>query len=84
MDDGREGCARMAESLADAEQEIEQLHHAVENRTIIGQAEGILMERLGIDACQALEYLKRVSSHTNRKVIDIASEIAETRKLPQS
>lgn len=74
----------MAESLADAEQEIKQLHEAVESRTTIGQAEGILMERLGIDACQALEYLKRVSSHTNRKVIDIATEIAETRNLPKS
>lgn len=84
ISDGREDRARMAKSLADAEQEIKQLHDAVESRTIIGQAEGILMERLGIDACQALGYLKRVSSHTNRKVIDIATEIAETRNLPQS
>lgn len=84
MDDASEERARMAESLTNAEQEIQQLQHAVQTRTTIGQAEGILMERLGIDACQALQYLKRVSSHTNRKVIDIATEIAETRKLPEA
>jgi AmiR/NasT family two-component response regulator len=56
---------------------------AVESRTIIGQAEGILMERLGIDAQQALEYLKRASSTSNRKLAQIAAEIAETRKLPE-
>jgi AmiR/NasT family two-component response regulator len=74
---------RMAESLADAELEIEQLQQAVESRTVIGQAEGILMERLKIDSCQALDYLRRLSSHTNRKVIDIATEIARTRELPE-
>jgi AmiR/NasT family two-component response regulator len=74
----------LSESLADAEEEIRQLHRAVESRTVIGQAEGILMERLGVDSCQAFEYLRRVSSHLNRKVVDIATEIAETRELPQS
>ena len=55
----------------------------MESRTIIGQAEGILMERLGIDAQQVLEYLKRASSTSNRKLAQIAAEIAETRKLPE-
>ena len=75
--------AHIADSLADAQLEIKQLEHAVESRTVIGQAEGILMERLGIDSAQALVYLRRVSSHSNRKVIDIASEIAQTRELPE-
>jgi AmiR/NasT family two-component response regulator len=73
---------RDADALADAEREIKQLHRGLESRTVIGQAEGILMERLGIDSCQALDYLRRVSSHTNRKLVDIAAEIAETRELP--
>jgi AmiR/NasT family two-component response regulator len=53
------------------------------SRTIIGQAEGILMERLGIDADQAFAYLRRVSQSENRKLIMVCSEIVETRRLPQ-
>ena len=52
------------------------------SRTIIGQAEGILMERLGIDADQAFAYLRRVSQSENRKLIMICSEIVKTRRLP--
>ena len=52
------------------------------NRIVIGQAQGILMERLDITADQAFDYLRRSSMHANRKVVDIAAEIASTRKLP--
>lgn len=65
-----------------AEREIDQLGLALDSRTIIGRAEGILMEQLGIDADQSFDYLRRVSSHTNRKLVDIAHEIARTRTLP--
>ena len=50
---------------------------------MIGQAEGILMERLGIDAGQAFAYLRRLSQTEHRKLITISSEIVETRRLPQ-
>lgn len=62
---------------------VEQLVKAVASRTIIGQAEGILMARLDIDADHAMDYLRRVSSCSNRKLADIAAEIAETRELPE-
>ena len=62
--------------------QIEQLEVAVDHRTTIGQAQGVLMARLNVDADTAFEYLKRVSSHTNRKLIDIAAEIIQTRELP--
>lgn len=65
-----------------ARREIYQRSVAMENRTVIGQAEGILMERLGIDAEQAFAYLRRVSQTENRKLITICSEIVETRRLP--
>lgn len=71
----------LVESLT---QRIEQLEVAVDHRTTIGQAQGILMERLSIDAETAFEYLKRVSSHTNRKLIDVAAEIAHTLELPET
>lgn len=50
---------------------------------MIGQAEGILMERFGLNAAQAFDYLRRVSSHSNRKVVDIAARIVETGELPE-
>src|SRR4029453_8221774 len=66
-----------------AHREIRGRGVAMASRTIIGQAEGILMERLGIDADQAFAYLRRVSQSENRKLIMICSEIVETRRLPQ-
>lgn len=66
-----------------ARREIYQRSIAMENRTVIGQAEGILMERLGIDAGQAFAYLRRLSQTEHRKLITISSEIVETRRLPQ-
>jgi AmiR/NasT family two-component response regulator len=65
-----------------AEREIDQLGLALHNRTTIGQAQGILMERLGMKGDQAFDYLRRVSSHLNRKLVDVAGEIARTGDLP--
>lgn len=62
--------------------EVDQLGRALRSRTTIGQAQGILMERLDIDAARAFDYLRRVSSHSNRKLVDVADELARTRELP--
>lgn len=64
-------------------QQIEQLQDALGHRTTVGQAQGILMERWDIDADAAIEYLKRVSMDSNRKLVEIADEIARTRVLPR-
>ena len=68
--------------IMSAGREIDQLGLALHNRTLIGQAQGILMERLRIDADRSFDYLRRVSSHTNRKLVDLAEEIARTGRLP--
>jgi GAF domain-containing protein len=73
--------AHVAVALA-AAQQIEGLTTAINNRTIIGQAEGILMERFGIDADRAFAVLQRVSSTTNVKLHRVAAELVETRQLP--
>lgn len=65
-----------------ASREIDGLGVALHSRTVIGQAEGMLMERLGIDAEQALAYLKRISSHENKKLVHVATELVRTRELP--
>ncbi len=70
--------------IVSAERQIDQLGRALDSRTIIGRAEGILMERLGMSADQSFDYLRRVSSTTNRKLVDVATEIAQTRRLPDA
>jgi AmiR/NasT family two-component response regulator len=45
-------------------------------------AQGIAMERYGIDAQQSFELLRRLSSTTNVKLRDVAAQIVETRTIP--
>jgi AmiR/NasT family two-component response regulator len=63
---------------------IEQLTVAVEHRTVIGIALGILIERFDLSQDEAFDYLRRCSQSQNRKLYDIAVEFAESRELPQA
>lgn len=74
--------AHMAIAIA-AAQQIGQLQAGIDTRTVIGQATGILMARFDMDADQAFAVLTRLSSHTNRKLRDVAHELVETRRLPE-
>lgn len=65
-----------------AERQIDQLGTAVHTRTSIGQAQGVLMERLELNADQAFDFLRRLSSVSNRKLADVAEEIVRTRDVP--
>ena len=58
------------------------LQAAVGSRHVIGMAQGIAMERYGIDQRQSFELLRRLSSTTNVKLRDVAAEIVETRTIP--
>ncbi|RFU20312.1 GAF and ANTAR domain-containing protein [Geodermatophilus marinus] len=68
-------------ALAGAQQE-EHLRAAVASRDLIGQAKGILMERFKVTADEAFRILVGASSHTNRKVVDLAEELCTTGVLP--
>jgi AmiR/NasT family two-component response regulator len=57
---------------------VAQLEIALEHRTVISQAVGILMERHQLHASVAFDALRRVSSQTNRKVFGIAQELSQT------
>jgi GAF domain-containing protein len=59
--------------------EREGIRFALLNRTVIGQAEGILMQTFDIDADKAFAYMKRLSQDTNTKLYKIAEEIVESR-----
>ncbi|HET9381334.1 MAG TPA: ANTAR domain-containing protein [Streptomyces sp.] len=56
----------------------EQLTEAMHTRDLIGQATGILMERLGMDAGAAFENLVRASQRENVKLRDLARRIIGT------
>lgn len=56
----------------------EQLHRALESRTVIGQATGRLIERFGLDADQAFAVMRRVSQNHNIKLHALAEHLVET------
>jgi AmiR/NasT family two-component response regulator len=61
---------------------VEGLEEALLSRDLIGQAKGILMERLHLTPDQAFEELRATSQRYNRKVRDIAAELSETGEWP--
>ena len=65
-----------------AAQKIEQFESALDSRTIIAQACGMVMERYSIDSIQAFALLTRLSSTQNVKLREIAAELVLTRALP--
>jgi GAF domain-containing protein len=60
------------------------LNTALDTRKLIGQAQGILMERHDLDEARAFEVLRRYSQDHNTKLRDVAAHLIETRKLPTS
>lgn len=58
------------------------LQQALLSRDVIGQAKGILMERLHVTAEDAFDMLRRSSQHLNLKLRHVASRLAETGELP--
>jgi hypothetical protein len=60
------------------------LAEALRTRELIGQAQGILMERERITADQAFDVLRRASQHMNIKLRAIAENLVETGESPPS
>ncbi|WP_369056069.1 GAF and ANTAR domain-containing protein [Kineococcus terrestris] len=73
--------AQVAVALSSAQRE-EQLREGMGTRTVIGQAQGILMERYGLDGQQAFRLLSRVSQDTNTRLHDVARELVSTGRTP--
>ena len=70
--------------VEDLERKVMTLGEAVEHRTTIGIALGMIMERLGLDQERAFAYLCTCSQAQNRKVYHLAVELVETRETPGS
>jgi GAF domain-containing protein len=73
--------AHLAVAIAD-QRTTEQLHSAIVNRTVIGQAEGILMERFKLQPAQAFAVLTRISQHNNVRLHIVATNLVRTRTVP--
>jgi GAF domain-containing protein len=73
-----------AHSLEDEERRIENLHSALSSREVIGQAQGILMERERIAADQAFDVLRRASQFLNIKLREVAQTLVDTGERPET
>ncbi|HLV54746.1 MAG TPA: GAF and ANTAR domain-containing protein [Actinotalea caeni] len=60
----------------------ENLRLAVDSRHLIGQAQGILMERFSLDAAAAFAVLSRVSQDRNIRLVAVAEHVVRRRELP--
>jgi GAF domain-containing protein len=72
-----------AVALANAHNE-EGLQVAIDARKLIGQAQGILMERFDIDADRAFEFLRRQSQAHNVKLRYVAEWVVDHRGSPDT
>ncbi len=63
------------EEVTRLREENAQLHQALQSRTVIGQATGMLMAAMGLTPDQAFALLSRMSSCENRKLRDVAATL---------
>lgn len=61
---------------------LDDLWQAIDARKRIGQAQGILMERYGLNEDQAFQVLVRYSQDQNIKLRDVAEDLVRRRVLP--
>jgi GAF domain-containing protein len=76
--------ARHAAIAVSRVQAEDTLWRAVDSRKLIGQAQGILMERYGLDADHAFEVLRRYSQNGNVKLRNVAQMVVDSRELPDT
>ena len=74
--------ARHVAVALDASHEAENLAIALDGRKLIGQAQGMLMERFKLTGDQAFDVLKRYSQETNIKLRTVAEMLIETNSFP--
>jgi GAF domain-containing protein len=73
-----------AQNLEDQDRRTVNLQAALVTRQMIGQAEGILIERERLTPDQAFHVLRRASQRLNLKLRDVAQRLVETGERPDS
>lgn len=74
--------SHQASATLRAAREIEGLTLALDSRAVVGQAQGILMERFGLDDGRAFAFLRRYSQDHNVKLTEVARGIVDSSVLP--
>ena len=72
------------EELRAARQESDSLRQALEDRKMIERAKGVVMHRLGADERTAYRQMRRLSSHQNRKLVEVSQTILAAEEVFQS
>jgi transcriptional regulator with GAF, ATPase, and Fis domain len=67
----------ITDAFAAATEQNGQMLEALVTRSMIGQAQGLLMGRHGITADGAFDWLRTRSQHTNRKLREVAQEVVD-------
>jgi hypothetical protein len=73
-----------ASAHEEEERKATQLHAALATREMIGQAQGILMERERISPDEAFDILRRASQHLNLKLRVVAQTLVDTGERPET
>lgn len=73
----------IAQSKESERGRTDNLQLALVSREVIGQAQGILMERERIPAEQAFDLLRRASQRLNVKLRDVAQGLVDTGQVPE-
>ena len=73
-----------AHAHEDEERRATNFTNALGTREVIGQAQGILMERERIASGEAFDILRRASQHLNRKLRDVAQDLVDTGETPDT
>ena len=60
----------------------DQLQTALEHRSVLEQAKGVLMERKSLDQSEAFELLRRTARSQRRKIVEVAREVIDGIELP--
>jgi AmiR/NasT family two-component response regulator len=73
-----------ARAHEEEERRAENLHAALVTRELIGQAQGILIERERITGDQAFHILRQASQHLNVKLREVAQDLIDTGERPDT
>jgi response regulator NasT len=68
---------RRYREAAELSEKVDQLETALERRSVIERAKGIVMERHSVDERGAFELLRDHARSSNRRVLDVARAVVD-------
>jgi cell division septum initiation protein DivIVA len=71
-----------ADQIAQLEEKVAQLEHALQSRILIEQAKGILSERLAISIDEAFDILRYAARSHRTKLHEVAGRVVSERATP--